>query len=263
MASSTRASRIAAGDALGAISNVSLTTALELFAASNALHQSAPLRSALSDPSAEAAKKEQVVRSVFGAKFNSDVQGLLLAVARLRWSSSRDLPATLEQLGVRVIARLSPDIDQLQAELFSVEQLASSDGELELALSSSQATAEHKQALLSALIKGKVSDLTMALATQAHESRSYKRYAEVIGQYGVWVAEYAGESVARIRVARPLSDQQLTRLANALNVAYGKKLQINVELDPSVIGGIHIAVAGEVIDATVLTKISNARLQLS
>ena len=39
--------------------------------------------------------------------------------------------------------------------------------------------------------------------------------------------------------------------------------RLNVELDASVIGGVHIAVAGEVIDATLLTKLSNARLQLS
>ena len=263
MASSTRASRIAAGEALNALSNVSLSTASELFAASNALQQSSQLRSALSDPSAEAASKEQVVRAVFGAKFASEVQSLLLTVSKLRWSASRDLPATLEQLGVRIVARLSPNIDDLQAELFNIEQLAASDGELELALSSTKGTAEQKQALISKLVNGKVSEQAMLLANQAHESRSYKRYAQVLGQYGVWVAEFAGESVARIRVAKPLSTEQLNRLENALNGVYGKKLQINVEIDPIVIGGVHIAVAGEVIDATLLTKLSNARLQLS
>lgn len=263
MASSTRASKIAAGEALSAISNVSLSTALELFAASNALQQSSQLRSALSDPSAEAAAKEQVVRAVFGAKFQPEVTSLLLTLSKLRWSASRDLPATLEQLGVRVIARLSSDIDALQAELFSIEQLSAGDGELELALSSTKATAEKKQALVHKLVGGKVSEQAMALANQAHESRSYKRYAQVLGQYGVWVAEYAGESVARIRVAKPLSSDQLQRLEKALNASYGKKLQINVEIDPTVIGGVHIAVAGEVIDATLLTKLSHARLQLS
>jgi F-type H+-transporting ATPase subunit delta len=263
MASSTRTSKIAAGEALAAISNVSLSTALEIFAASNALQQSSQLRSALSDPSAEAAGKQQVVKAVFGAKFSGEVQSLILTLSNLRWSSSRDLPATLEQLGVRIIARLSSNIDSLQAELFAVEQLASSDGELELALSSTKGTVEQKQALISKLVSGKVSEQAMALANQAHESRSYKRYAQVIGQYGVWVAEYAGESVARIRAAKPLSSDQLARLQSALNGAYGKQLQVNIEIDPSVVGGLHIAVAGEVIDATVLTKISNARLQLS
>jgi F-type H+-transporting ATPase subunit delta len=263
MASSTRASKIAAAEALNAISNASLSTALELFAASNALQQSSQLRSALSDPSAEAASKEHVVRAVFGAKFSSEVQALVVTVSKLRWSASRDLPATLERLGVQLIARLSPKIDDLQAELFAIEQLVASNGELELALSSNKGNADQKRELISKLVNGKVSELAMALANQAHESRSYKRYAQVIGQYGFWVAEYAGESVARVRVAKPLSQEQVTRLENALSQTFGKKLQVNVEIDSSIIGGIHVVVAGEAIDATVLTKISTARLQLS
>ncbi len=261
MASSTRASKVIAGEKLAALGATNLTTALELFAASNALQQSTSLRSMLSDPSAEVAGKEQVVRQVFGAKFTEQTVGLLIELSKLRWSATRDLPAALEQLGVRVAAQ-SANIDQLQAELFAIEQTASSDHELELALSSNR-DSQAKRALVSKLFAAKVSESALALALQAIDSSAYKRFAQVVGQYGVWVAEYAGEFVARVRVARELSTAQLERLEAALNGVYGKKLQLNVDVDPTVIGGIHVAVAGEVIDATVLTKISNARLQLS
>ena len=262
MASSTRSSRAAALEALSAVSESNLTHAGELFAASNALQQSSQLRSALSDPSAEASSKEQLVRAVFGAKFSAEATNLIVTLAKLRWSASRDLPATLESLGVRVVAATS-DIDQLQSQLFAIEQLASEDGELELALSSTKTDVASKQSLVEKLVSGKVSKEALLLAYQALESRSYKRFAQVLGQYGVWIAEYAGESVARVRVAKPLSAEQLSRLEAALNASYGKKLQLNVEVDPAVVGGIHVAVAGEVIDATIQTKISNARLQLS
>jgi F-type H+-transporting ATPase subunit delta len=55
----------------------------------------------------------------------------------------------------------------------------------------------------------------------------------------------------------------LTRLGNALAKAFGRELQLNVEVDEEVIGGVHVTVNGEVIDGTVLTKLVNARLQLS
>ncbi|NBU22656.1 MAG: F0F1 ATP synthase subunit delta [Actinobacteria bacterium] len=261
MASSTRASKLIASEKLAALGATNLTTALELFAASNALQQSASLRSVLSDPSAEVAGKEQVVRSVFGAKFSQQTVGLLIELSKLRWSATRDLPAAIEQLGVRVAAQTA-NIDQLQAELFAIEQTASSDPELELALSSNR-DVDAKHTLIRKLFAGKVSDAALSLAVQAIDSAAYKRFAQVVGQYGVWVAEYAGEFVARVRVAKELSQAQLQRLEAALNGVYGKKLQLNVEVDPEVLGGIHVAVAGEVIDATVLTKISNARLQLS
>jgi F-type H+-transporting ATPase subunit delta len=133
---------------------------------------------------------------------------------------------------------------------------------LELALSSTRATSEQKQSLVSKLLSGKVSDSAIELALQAVFSRTYKRFAEVLEQYGFWIAEFAGESVAQIRVARELSGAQLERLTKALAGFFGRELQINVEVDPEIIGGVHIAINGEVLDATVLTKLQNARLQL-
>jgi F-type H+-transporting ATPase subunit delta len=52
-------------------------------------------------------------------------------------------------------------------------------------------------------------------------------------------------------------------LTKALSKGFGRDLQVNVEIDPEVIGGVHVTVNGEVIDGTVLTKLVNARLQLN
>jgi F-type H+-transporting ATPase subunit delta len=262
MASSTRQARIVAQEALDALGSVSLATATELFAAANALHASKQLRAALSDPSAEAASKAQLVQKVFAAKLSPEVVSVLTSVAQARWSSPRDMADSMESLGVRALARSSKDLDGLQTELFDIQQMVSSDPELELALSSTRATSEQKQSLVSALLSGKVSDSAKELALQAVYSRTYKRFAEVLEQYGFWIAEFAGESVAQIRVARELSGAQLERLTKALAGFFGRELQINVEVDPEIIGGVHIAINGEVLDATVLTKLQNARLQL-
>lgn len=262
MASSTRQARIVAQAALDALGNVNLATATELFAAANALHSSKQLRAALSDPSAEAASKEQLVHKVFGAKVSKEVVSVLVSVVQARWSSPRDMADSMESLGVRALARSSKNLDGLQTELFEIQQLVSSDPELELALSSTRATGEQKQALVAKLLSDKTSEAALELSLQAVYSRTYKRFAEVLEQYGFWIAEFAGESVAHIRVAKELSQPQLERLTKALAGYFGRELQINVEVDPEIIGGVHIAINGEVLDATVLTKLQNARLQL-
>ena len=66
MASSTRQSRLLAEQELSKLGNVGLLTTSELFAATNALLSSPQLRSALSDPSAQAAGKSKLVEAVFG-----------------------------------------------------------------------------------------------------------------------------------------------------------------------------------------------------
>jgi len=164
---------------------------------------------------------------------------------------------------VRVVAGVSSDAHALQAELFSLEQVIAQDNELELALSSNRASGEQKQALVKSLISGKLSAAAELLALQAVLSHSVKRYAAVLENYGSWLAQVAGESVALITVARPLSDDQLQRLGNALTASFGRKLQLNVEVSEDAIGGVHVAVNGEVIDATLLTKLNHARLQLN
>ena len=262
MASSTRQSRLVAEQELSKLGKVGLLTTSELFAATNALLSSPQLRSALSDPSAQAAGKSKLVEAVFGSKLSKETVGLLGKMAQMRWSATRDLALTAEALGVRAAAAASKDIDTVQAELFAVGQLVSSDPQLELALSSTRASVEAKMALVAKLLNNKATETTGILAGQAVHSRTFKRFAEVLEQYGMWIAEFAGESVANVRASKELSEEQLTRLSAALTKVFGRKLQLNVEIDQEIIGGLHITVNGEVLDATVLTKLQNARLQL-
>jgi F-type H+-transporting ATPase subunit delta len=262
MASSTRQSALALQEKLNTQSGVSLELAEEFFTISNVLQQSAQLRSLLSDPSAASIDKEKIVDSVFAAA-STPAKEIAKHAAKFRWSSTRDLAAAFEVIGVRSIAAQSRDLDALQTELFEMQQLVAKDSELELALSTSRVSPAGKQDLVSKLLSGKVSDAALSLARQAVFSKTFKRFAEVIEQYGLWIAEFAGESVAHIRVARPLSEQQLDRLTMALAKAFGRDLQVNVKVDSLVLGGVHVTVNGEVIDGTVLTKLVNARSQLN
>jgi F-type H+-transporting ATPase subunit delta len=262
MASSTRQSTQALQEKLHSQSGVDLKLAGELFAFANALQSSAQLRSLLSDPSAEAAGKEQVIESVFAAA-SDKAKELAKFAANLRWSSAKDMAGALELIGVRSIASQSKALDALQAELFEVQQIVAQDSELELTLSTTRFSSLAKQDLVEKLFSGKVNADALALARQAVFSKTYKRFAEVIEQYGLWIAEFAGESVAHVKVARPISKEQLNKLAGALAKAFGRELQLNVEIDSEIIGGVHVTVNGEVVDGTVLTKLVNARLQLN
>ena len=58
-------------------------------------------------------------------------------------------------------------------------------------------------------------------------------------------------AVAEVRSAIPLTEDQEARLAEALNKATGKKVQLQVVIDPSVMGGLVASVGDTVIDGTV------------
>jgi len=262
MASSTRQATQALQEKLNSLSSVTLELASELFAIANALQQSAQLRSLLSDPSVESSAKDRVIESVIsGASKNA--KELAKHAANLRWSASRDLAAAFELLGVRSVASQSKALDALQSELFDIQQMVSKDSELELTLSTTRYASLGKQELVAKLLERKVSESALVLAKQAVFSLTYKRFAEVVEQYGLWIAEFAGESLAHVRVAKALSEAQVKNLSSALAKAFGRDLQLNIEVDPEILGGVHVTVNGEVIDGTVLSKLVNARLQLN
>ena len=61
----------------------------------------------------------------------------------------------------------------------------------------------------------------------------------------------ASTSVAEVRSAVPLDDEQVQRLAEALSQATGKHVEVKVIVDPSVLGGVVARIGDTVIDGTV------------
>ena len=72
-------------------------------------------------------------------------------------------------------------------------------------------------------------------------------------------AQSRGQSVAEVRSAVPLTDEQTQRLTAALNKATGKNLTIKTVVDEGVIGGIVTTIDDEVIDGSVRHRVTKLR----
>ena len=76
----------------------------------------------------------------------------------------------------------------------------------------------------------------------------------------VQLARTTGEKViAQVRSAVELSDDQKSRLAAALAASTGKQVEVVVEVDPSVLGGIVTQIGDTVIDGSVRQRLSQLR----
>ena len=79
------------------------------------------------------------------------------------------------------------------------------------------------------------------------------------------VARAAGSknlSVAQVRSAVALSDDQQHRLKAALANATGQQVELKVVVDPSVLGGIVATVGDTVIDGSVRTRVDQLKSRL-
>jgi len=73
---------------------------------------------------------------------------------------------------------------------------------------------------------------------------------DVAAQYEVLRAEAEGSVDAEVRTARPLSEEQQEKLAKALEERLGRKVNLTVHEDKSLIGGAVIRAGDLVIDGT-------------
>ncbi len=74
----------------------------------------------------------------------------------------------------------------------------------------------------------------------------------------------ARQGVARGKVAtaHPISSQEVERLAQAIGKAMGKRVILERQVDPSLLGGVRISVGGTLLDGSVRAQLKKVREQL-
>ncbi|MDQ1583066.1 MAG: F-type H+-transporting ATPase subunit delta [Microbacteriaceae bacterium] len=263
MGSATREALAVATSALAALgTKADLATANDLFAAGRVIADSAQLRAAVSDPSADAAGKAALVARVFGPQLSPAAVGLLSDIVAQRWSSQTDLLAAIEELGIRAIAAYASPGIGIEAELFAFGGAVTSDAELELALRSKLADPASKAALVERLLAGKASEQTIAIVRQLVLQPRGRSIREALRQAAATVADQAGLAIATVTSATPIAAAALTRLQASLAKQYGRQLKINQVIDPTLVGGLRVQIGDDVIDGSVATRINELRLQL-
>ena len=81
----------------------------------------------------------------------------------------------------------------------------------------------------------------------------------IIDRFVELTARQGQRSVAEVRSAIELTDDQRARLAEALSSAIGGAVEVKVIVDPSVLGGIVTQIGDTVIDGSVRHRLSQLR----
>ncbi|MDQ3615790.1 MAG: F0F1 ATP synthase subunit delta [Actinomycetota bacterium] len=237
----------------------------DLFAVARLLRSQPGIRRVVTDVSLDADAKSGLVRQLLGEQIDGISLDLVTKAATLRWAGSRDLGDALEQLGVVAVVRSAESdggADQLEDELFGFGQLVSDNPGLRDALSDPARSVEDKRALVRGLLEGKAGRGTIRLAEQS-VAGSHRTVAVAVDEYKKVAAEVHSQRVATVRVARELSEDDVRRLSSSLEAKYGRKVHLNVLVDPAVVGGIRVEIGDDVIDGTVASRLDDARRRLA
>jgi len=83
----------------------------------------------------------------------------------------------------------------------------------------------------------------------------------MIEAYLIELAERRGEVTAEVTAAQPLSEGQLGLLSEQLRRSVGRRVSLEVKVDPGLIGGLIVKLGSRMIDGSVKSKLQ--RLQLA
>src|SRR5581483_749575 len=181
-------------------------------------------------------------------KVTGRTESLIVAAAESRWATSSDLVDAIEQLAVEasVIAAEAEDgLDDLEDGLFRFGRVVSGQPQLRAALASTWLPGERKEELLTALLRGKVTAVTLRLISQMVTHPRGRGLIAALDMCASLAAQRRQQLIAVVRTAVELSATQQRRLAGSLAAAYGHPVHLNVVIDPSVVGGISVQIGDE------------------
>lgn len=95
------------------------------------------------------------------------------------------------------------------------------------------------------------------------ENGRFGALPEIARQFRARANAQSGSSDAVVYSAFPIEPSALGGVAAALEKRFGRKLQLTVEQDPSLIGGIRVVVGDEVLDTSVKARLEQMKVALA
>ena len=235
--------------------------AQDIFSVVDALDRSATLRRVVTDPGTPEGARADFVRGVLGGKVSDGCVDLVVRAVRRRWSGGRTFTAALERQAVRaelVLADRAGQIDDTEDELFRFARLVESDSGLRNALGDRSVDRSHREELVGQLLEGRATPATVVLAKRAVAARE-RSYGHTLESYVTLAAAQKNRVIATVRVARPLTEEQLRRLRAGLSRQVGRDVALQVLVEPDLLGGVRVELGTEVIEGTVAGRLAEAR----
>lgn len=234
----------------------------ELSAVAATLRESPSLARVASDSSIDSSARQRLVRELLADRLSAESLSLVELAVSLRWNAMRDLPAAIETAADLATIRSASEARLLIEELFSFEQSLFASPQLQDALAHPGRSVQDKTALVERLLGGKAMPATIRLVRQALNGYHGPMLA-ALAHYKSFAAESLNRRVAVVRVARPLKEQERTRLIAALEADFGTSVQLNELVEPNILGGIRVEIGHNVIDGAVSTRVDEARRRLA
>ncbi|MEV0600966.1 F0F1 ATP synthase subunit delta [Streptomyces sp. NPDC050315] len=238
----------------------------ELAAVTALLDREVSLRRVLTDPAQSGEAKAELAGRLLGGQVGGETVDLVSGMVRSRWSQSRDLVDGIEELAYSAdlaAAQRSGALDDVEDELFRFGRIVSSSPELRSALVDRRADNAAKAELIRSLLGGRANAVTERLVVRLVAQPRGRSLEAGLDALSKLAAHRRDRLVAVVTSAVPISETQKQRLGAALTSLYGRRVHLNLDVDPEVLGGVQVRIGDEVINGTIAERLDEATRRMA
>lgn len=158
--------------------------------------------------------------------------------------------ATQYAQAVFELAEKEGKTDRVLGDIQAINLEISSTPDLAAIVKNPVVPATAKKEVLIAFFKPKCDDLTMRLVEMLADRRRLKALSALETAYQQLVRDKKGIVVGTLISAEPLDDRERAHLESELRQKLGKQLELNLQVDSSLIGGYVLRIGDQVIDGS-------------
>jgi len=155
------------------------------------------------------------------------------------------------------LAAESNAIDAVKADLERFNALVAASADLTRLVRSPVFSADEQgQALGAVLERAGIGGLAAKFLKLVTANRRLFAVPDMIKAYRALVAKAKGEATAEVTVAEKLKDEHITALRAALKSVSGKDVDLDIKIDPAIIGGLVVKLGSRMVDTSLRTKLN-------
>jgi F-type H+-transporting ATPase subunit delta len=151
-------------------------------------------------------------------------------------------------------------IDAVRSDLERFDALVGANPDLGRLVRSPVFTADEQvKALKAVLGQAGIGGLAANFLFLVAHNRRLFAVRQMVKAYNALVARHKGEVTAHVTVAERLSDAHLATLKDALKQVTRQEVQVDLQVDPALIGGLIVKLGSRMVDSSLRTKLNAIR----
>jgi F-type H+-transporting ATPase subunit delta len=264
----------------------------ELGALERAVLSDPALRAALTDTSIAPGPRRAIVADLLASKLTAPAARIAAYAAFS--SPAQDVPASVTEAALRAAAAVEPSgdeepslsvvasrrrvagyatavfedepvaaLDGVEDELFRWARTIEASDALRLALTNREVDPADRARLVADLLGPRAHPVTLRLATYAVVGGRPRDLLGTLDRLVDTVAAERGWRVARVHAAREVDDASRERLTATLGSLVGRPVELEVNLEPELLGGVLVEVGDLRVDATARGRLDALREHLT